>query len=60
MLKGVQSIQMLFVKDFEVCILALKREDSVVANYPEMYKEKRSLPGIFPSLLKELREATQL
>jgi len=51
---------MLFVKDLEVCILALKREDSVVANYSEMYEEKRSLPGIFPSLLKLLREATQL
>ena len=41
-------MQTLFVKDLEVCLLAVKREDSVVANYPEMYKEK-SLPGIFPS-----------
>lgn len=43
---------MLFVKDLEVCILALKREYSIVANYPETRKEKRSLPGIFPSQLK--------
>lgn len=43
---------MLFVQDLEVCTLALRREDSGVTNYPETYKEERSLPGIFPSPLK--------
>lgn len=43
---------MLFVKDLKVCVLILKRKDSIVANYPETYKEKRSLPGIFPVNLR--------
>ena len=31
---------MLFVKDLKVCVLILKRKDSIIANYPETYKEK--------------------
>lgn len=43
---------MLFVKELEVCTLVLKREDSIAANYLEIYKEKTSLPGIFPVNLR--------
>lgn len=52
---------MLFVKDSEVCILALNVEDSTVAHYPEIYKAKeKSTWYFFPQSTYELRQATQL
>lgn len=47
-------------KDSVVCILALKVEESIVANYPEIYKAKEKSTWYFSQTTEERRQATQL
>lgn len=58
--KGGQSLQMLLVKDLEVCTLALNMEGSIVANYPEIYKEKEKSAVFSPVNLRAEASHTTL